>query len=318
MPGPRRTEVLVDVATRYYLEHQSQADIARDLGSTRSNVSRMLTAARERGIVRIEIARPPARDEASERLLVRRFGLREAVVHAGEDRGVREVARLAADWLVAGLSDGMRITLSWGRSLSAVVRSVAPSRRLDVEVVQAGGDLHLSRELSGNELARGLAERLGGTSSYLPAPAIVDSAAAARELLRTRAIARQLAKARTADVALVGIGGFGSGFAAQLLESTHLDEEDRAAFDRAAPVGDILARFYGEDGRQVDTPLRDRVLALELEELAAIPCRVGVAQGSGKAAGVLGAVRGGLVDVLVTDTATAGAVLALDDTAVAA
>jgi len=318
MPGPRRTEVLVDVATRYYLEHQSQAEIARDLGSTRSNVSRMLTAARERGIVRIEIARPPARDEASERLLVRRFGLREAVVNAGEDRGVREVARLAADWLVAGLSDGMRITLSWGRSLSAVVRSVAPSRRLDVEVVQAGGDLHLSRELSGNELARGLAERLGGTSAYLPAPAIVDSAAAARELLRTRAIARQLAKARTADVALVGIGGFGSGFAAQLLESTHLDEEDRAAFDRAAPAGDILARFYGEDGRQVDTPLRDRVLALELEELAAIPCRVGVAQGPGKAAGVLGAVRGGLVDVLVTDTATAGAVLALDDTAVAA
>ena len=318
MPGPRRTEVLVDVATRYYLEHQSQAEIARELGSTRSNVSRMLTAARERGIVRIEIARPPARDEATERLLVRRFGLREAVVHAGEDRGVREVARLAADWLVTGLSDGMRVTLSWGRSLSAVVRSVAPSRRLDVEVVQAGGDLHLSRELSGNELARGLAERLGGTSSYLPAPAIVDSPAAVRELLGTRAIARQLAKARTADVALVGIGGFGSGFAAQLLESTHLDEEDRAAFDRAAPAGDILARFYGEDGRQVDTPLRDRVLALELEELAAIPCRVGVAQGSGKAAGVLGAVRGGLVDVLVTDTATAGAVLALDDTAVAA
>lgn len=318
MPGPRRTEVLVDVATRYYLEHQSQQEIARTLGSTRSNVSRMLTAARERGIVRIEIARPPERDEAVERQLVRRFGLREALVHRGEDRTVRGVARLAADWLVAGLGDGMRVTLSWGRSLSAVVRSVAPARRLDVEVVQAGGDLHLSRELSGNELARGLAERLGGTSSYLPAPAIVDSPAAVRELLRTRAIARQLAKARTADVALVGIGGFGSGFAAQLLESTHLDEEDRAAFDRAAPVGDILARFYGPDGRQVDTPLRDRVLALELEELAAIPNRLGVAQGPAKAPGVLGALRGGLVDVLATDGATAEAVLALDGAGVAA
>ncbi len=252
MPGPRRTEVLVDVATRYYLEHQSQQEIARALGSTRSNASRMLTQARDRGIVRVEIARPPERDEAAERLLARRFGLREALVHRGEDRGVRGVARLAADWLVGGLGDGMRVTLSWGRSLSAVVRSVAPSRRLDVEVVQAGGDLHVSRELSGNELARGL------------------------------------------------------------------DESDRAAFDRAAPVGDILARFYGPDGRQVDTPLRDRVLALELEELAAIPCRVGVAQGAAKAPGVLGALRGGLVDVLVTDGATAEAVLALDGVAAAA
>jgi DNA-binding transcriptional regulator LsrR (DeoR family) len=313
MPAPRSVESLVDVAHRYYIANESQQDIARAIGSTRSNVSRMLAAARDRGIVRIEVALPPDRDEQTERLLARRFGLRQVIIHGGEDRSMRSVARLAADWLIDEVEDGMRIAMSWGRSLSALVRSISGTHALDVEVVQAGGDLQLTPQFSGHELVRGLAERLGGTYSYLHAPAIVDTPSAVRELRRTRSIATQLEKARTADLALVGIGGFGTGFAAQLLSSSHLQPEEREAFDALAPVGDILARFFDEQGRQLDTPLRDRVLALDLEELAAIPTTVGIAQGPSKARGVLGALRGGHIDVLVTDTDTALAVLALDD-----
>jgi len=316
MPGPRSIELLVDVAHRYYIANESQQDIARALGFTRSNVSRMLAAARERGIVRIEVARPPDRDEQAERVLARRFGLRQAVVHGGEDRSMRSVARLAADWLLDEVEDGMRIAMSWGRSLSALVRSISGTHTFDVEVVQAGGDLQLTPQFSGHELVRGLAERLGGTYSYLHAPAIVDAQSTVRELRSTRSIANQLEKARTADLALVGIGGFGTGFAAQLLSSSHLRTEERDAFDAAAPVGDILARFFDEHGRQLDTPLRHRVLALELEELATIPTTVGIAQGTSKAPGVLGALRGGHLDVLITDTDTVTAVLALDEAAV--
>ena len=110
-------------------------------------------------------------------------------------------------------------------------------------------------------------------------------------------------------MALLGIGAFGAGFAAQLLDSGHLDTDERAAFGRAGVVGDVLARFYDAQGRQQDTPLRDRVLALELDELRGIPVRVGVAQGREKAPGILGAATGGIVDVLITDRTTACAVL---------
>jgi DNA-binding transcriptional regulator LsrR (DeoR family) len=316
MPRPRSVESLVDVAHRYYIANESQQDIARAIGSTRSNVSRMLAAARDRGVVRIEVARPPDRDEQTERVLARRFGLRQVVVHGGEDRSMRSVARLAADWLIAEVEDGMRIAMSWGRSLSALVRSINSTHDLRIEVVQAGGDLQLTPQFSGHELVRGLAERLGGSYSYLHAPAIVDAPSTVRELRRTRSIATQLEKARTADLALVGIGGFGTGFAAQLLSSSHLQPEEREMFDAVAPAGDILARFFDEHGRQLDTPLRDRVLALELEELAAIPTVVGIVQGTSKARGVLGALRGGHIDVLVTDSDTAHAVLTLDDAAV--
>jgi len=71
----------------------------------------------------------------------------------------------------------------------------------------------------------------------------------------------------------------------------------------------VLARFYDAQGRQQDTPLRDRVLALELDELRGIPLRVGVAHGREKVPGILGATSGGIVDVLITDRTTACAVL---------
>ena len=312
MPSARSTDALVDVARRYYLQHQSQLEIARAIGSTRSNVSRMLSAARQRGIVRIDIHTPAGRDEDAEALLRSRLGLREAVVAAPDESGPAVVARLAAEWLTGNLSDGLRLGVSWGRTLRALVRCLRPERRVDVEAVQLGGSLETMPQYSGHEIVRGLAERFGGSYAYLHAPAIVDSPEAVRALRRTRAIGSQLARAAESDIALLGIGGFGAGFAAQLLESGHLDTKARGAFERAGVVGDVLARFYDTDGDQQETPLRDRVLALELDELRAIPVRVGVAEGREKVAGVLGAVRGGIVDTLVTDSATACAVLELD------
>lgn len=309
MPSARSTDLLVEVAQRYYLEQQSQQRIASEIGSTRSNVSRMLAAARERGIVRIDIRRPPGRDADAEAQLRSRLGLREAVVTEAGDDGLRAVGRLAADWLTERLTDCMRVGVSWGRTLSAVVGSLRPERHVDVEAVQLGGSLELLPQFSGHELVRGIAERFGGDYAYLHAPAIVDSPSAVRELRRTRTIERQLTRAAASDVALLGIGAFGAGFAAQLLDSGHLDTDERAAFGRAGVVGDVLARFYDAQGRQQDTPLRDRVLALELDELRGIPLRVGVAQGREKAPGILGAATGGIVDVLITDRTTACAVL---------
>lgn len=312
MPSARRTDLLVEVAHRYYVENESQQTIAQAIGSTRSNVSRMLTAARERGIVRIEIHRPESRDTEAEQLLRSRLGLRDAVVASSDQHGMATVARLGATWLAEHLEDGMRLGVSWGRTLREVVRSLRPERSVDVEAVQLGGSLEMLPQYSAHEIVRSLAQRFGGSYAYLHAPAILDSAEAAAALRGTRAIDEQLARAAGSDVALLGVGGFGAGFSAQLLESGQLTADERRDFERTRIVGDVLARFFDEQGRQQATPLRDRVLALELDELRGIPLRVGVAEGEEKAPGILGAVRGGLVNILVTDRPTARALLDLD------
>jgi DNA-binding transcriptional regulator LsrR (DeoR family) len=310
MGAPRGAELLADAADMYYVQGLTQQEVAAALDTTRSNVSRMLQAAREQGIVRFEIVRPLKRDRDLEAQIEERFGLRDAIVLDGS--GAAAIARLGelgAAWLTERLEDGLRLTLSWGRTLQAMVEAMPTGREVAVEVGQLGGDLQLDPRMTGHELVRELAARCGGRYSYLHAPAILDSPATVQELRSLRGIQAELARAREADIALVGIGGYGHGFAAQLLESAHLSEDERREFDRLSPAGDIMARFYDEQGNQLDTPLRDRVLALELDELRQIPTVVAIAGGHEKGRGIWGALRAGWIDVLITDRAAVDATL---------
>lgn len=307
MSAPRNAETLAEAAQLYYVDGLTQQQVATALDTTRSNISRMLQAARDQGIVRFQIVRPLHRQDALERSLIEQFGVREAIVlaaDAGTDN-LLQVGELAAHWLTDHVKDGMRLTLSWGRTLNAMAQALRVDQAYDVDVVQLGGDLQLDPQFSGHELVREFAARLGGSYSYLHAPAILGSPEMVHELRSLRAIASELEKARSADVAFVGVGAYGQGFAARLLESAHLNAADRASFDRQPPAGDILARFFDERGVQLDTPLRHRVLALELDELREIPTIVGIASGEDKGRGIWGALRAGLVDVLITDQAGA-------------
>ena len=92
-----------------------------------------------------------------------------------------------------------------------------------------------------------------------------------------------------------------------------LEPAERAAFDQLAPAGDICARYFDIDGVPIGfKTVHERVLAVDLGDLHRIPTVVGVTSGRVKAPGLLGALRGRYLDVLVCDESAARAVLALD------
>jgi DNA-binding transcriptional regulator LsrR (DeoR family) len=111
-------------------------------------------------------------------------------------------------------------------------------------------------------------------------------------------------------VAFLGVGAVGVGSSAAVIESLHLSDRDRAAFEAAKPVGDLCARFFDEHGNPVHGAVEDRVLAVSLEDLRQIPTVVGLAAGIEKVRGVLGALRGRYVDALICDARLAEALLA--------
>src|SRR5690349_20542405 len=80
MPPTRDPSVLLAAARLYYVENRSQAEIAAVLGTSRSNVSRMLTEAQRQGIVEIRIVDPSGRSQDLERELRTMFGLADVRV----------------------------------------------------------------------------------------------------------------------------------------------------------------------------------------------------------------------------------------------
>jgi len=80
--------------------------------------------------------------------------------------------------------------------------------------------------------------------------------------------------------------------------------------DRGA-VGDILGSFFDADGNAVVDGIGDRVVAIERTDLEAVDCVVAVCSERDKSDAILGALRSGMVNVLVTDLSTARTVLDL-------
>jgi DNA-binding transcriptional regulator LsrR (DeoR family) len=315
MPPPRDPSLLARAARLYFVEDRSQDDVAAVLGTTRSNVSRMLKQARDLGIVEIRIVDPARRDHELELALRDRFPLVDArVLEVAPDTDVLPgVGRLAVRWLDETLRDGQVVALSWGQALEAMVDAVDGLSRRDVEVVQlVGGLSSLDSAATGQELVRELSERMGARHRYMHAPALFGSAEALAMLLRERSIAAALDAAKRADLAMVGIGTPGIGSSEALLTALALTPGERAEFDAAGPVGDVCGRYYDLAGREVGGAVGERVLAVTLDDLRAIPTVAGIAAGREKAPGILGALHGRIIDVLVCDQQAARAVLNLD------
>lgn len=314
MPANRDPATLVAAARLYYLEGRSQAEVAQALGTSRSNVSRMLTEAQSLGIVEFRIHDPAGRVEPLEDQLRDRFGLREVrvahVAPAGQ-RTDEQVGRQATRLLTESLKDSMTVAISWGHALQSMVYATTSDQAYhQLSLVQLVGGLSAIRnEISGQELVRELAVRLGAHYRFLHAPATVESSRVRDALLAEPSIAGALAEAARADLAIVGIGTPTHGSSAAILDSMTLTKAERADFWEAHPVGDIAARYYGPEGTTIRGAVDERIVGVSLDDLVAIPHVIGVAHGRAKAPGVLGALTGRLIDSLVCDESLARAVL---------
>jgi DNA-binding transcriptional regulator LsrR (DeoR family) len=200
----------------------------------------------------------------------------------------------------------MTVALSWGHALQSMVYATNDDLHTGITLVQlVGGLSSIRNEISGQELVRELALRLGAGYRFLHAPATLESSVARDALLAETSIADALQAATRADLAVVGIGTPSHGSSSAILDSLRLDEADLAEFWAQKPVGDVAARYYGTAGQPIRGAVEDHILAVTLDDLVAIPHVVGVAHGRAKAPGVLGALRGHLVDSLVCDESLA-------------
>lgn len=303
------TSRLVQVARAYYLENQIQSEIARSLGISRSLVSRYLRAAREQGIVRIQIIDPEEISYQIGHALKRHFPhLKDVVVapsFSSEPDAIRVmIGRYAANYLIDVLEPGQTLALGCGRTLRAMVDALQRRSLHGSIVVQAMGNIgHEAHNIDYNEIARQAAEALGGRVYYVSAPAILGKGSGrADDLVKANpSLDYALSLAKRADVYMVGIGSIESD---QLYVRTGLLED--AELDDLHPraVGDICGRFFDLHGQEQTSLFEDRIVGVELGDLRHARFCIGVAGGPDKAASILGALRGMYINALVSDEHT--------------
>lgn len=304
----QRELLMIQVAKRYYELDMTMGDLAKELGLTRWQASRLLSEARETGIVRIEIVpRAPRKPELESRLQ-RRFGLRDAVVvpmtsEYDNDMLLDSVAQ-AAGRLLAGLGRIPLIGVSWGRTMSAVAHRLPPFWNDGVEVVLLNGAMNIrSPSVRTNNVAELFARSANGTATLLPVPAILGHAATRVALEEDPTIASVLALGRRAPVICFGMGSLASD--SVLLQSGFVSEAEVAALKEKGAVGDVLSRYVDARGNIVDPELDARTIGLDLRFCRQREFSIGIAAGTAKRAVILACLRASYINILVTDEATA-------------
>lgn len=312
MVSDNRDDLLTRVASLYYEHDYSQQQIAEMVGSSRSNISRLLKEAKQKGLVEIRIHKRIMTDSALERELQERFGLQRAMIvdlkEADYDARLAAAGQLAAWYLEETLRPKHVLAISWGTGVSAAVNALSVNPALRADVVQMIGSVGtVASAIDGPELARQLANKLGGQYYYLHAPLFVDNQQVRDIFLQQPAIADTLERARKAQLALVGVGTTESG-ASSFLRAGHLTETQLSELRDEGAVGETSGKHFDIEGG-ADFDINHRVIALGLQDVKKIPHVVAVACGLNKKRSILGALRGGYVKALATDTLTALAVL---------
>ena len=299
---------LYKIAKAYYEDGLTQEQIGERLGLSRVKVSRMLQRAREEKIVQITVVSVQDSNADLERALEAKFGLDEAVIvspPSGDGAAiVGALGPAGAQCLVSHLQGEEVVALTWGTTLLAVVDALPAQSWPEMRVVQMLGGLgRPEADVYGADLARRTAEAFGARLRIVPAPGIVASKMVRDALLADPQIYGTLELAVQADVALVGIGQPSPG--SVVMQAGILSESDLARLHGLGAVGDIALRFFDAEGQTVEHEINERIIGPTLEQIRDMRRVIGVAGGREKREVIRAALRGALVDVLVTDQETA-------------
>lgn len=315
MPDYKRIELLVKVAKLYYENDYSQEMIAKKLGLSRPYISKLLNESKSNGIVKVQVIDPLSIETPLEKNLREHFGL-EKVRIVPMSEGIASLSRLgleAARYLDTILQDGDIIGLSWGATVYECSKALI--RRDDlrdiINVQLCGGVSNLNKNVFATEIAQNFSTALGSSSFILPMPAVLDSRKMRDLLEEDHNMGKVFQYGRDANIALVTMGSFGPKSA--LVHTGYISQDKMDELSARGAVGDICTHLIDINGNICDQELDQRTTAVPLEDIRNKKYRIGVAQGLSKVDCILGALKGKIVNVLITNEETAQWVLSKDE-----
>lgn len=309
--------LMARAAWLYYIGGLNQEATAKRLHTTRARVNKLLSDARDSGLVSITINPSNVGLLPVEELIRTRYNLDFCICTPalGPEQGdeadrvlapfaFRAVGAAAAAHLRRHLAEVPQAVIGtgWGRTLEQMTLQMAGVTAPQARFISLMGSLTANSAYNPFEVVHSLARSTRGDGFFLPVPFIADTPEARRVLTSQQSVQDALDLGRRATMAYISIGELR---ADSLLRSQGMITADELAELRAlGAVGDTNGLFFDAQGRAVDHPLNQRTIGLGLEDLRKIST-VALVAGRGKLAAARGFLASGIAHGLIIDGDTA-------------
>lgn len=315
-PETSKTAAALTAAQRYYMQDLTMEAIAAELGTSRSSVSRLLSFARESGLVDIQIRSPFDRGLDIEQAILARHRVVAHVVPMPES--ISDVDRLERVAMTAGrllgrfVDANMVVGVAWGSTLGALSRHLVKKPTHNSVIVQMNGAGNM--QTTGIDYASEILHRFGEAYTaqvqQFPVPAFFDDPATREALWRERSTRRLLEIQGRMDVAVFGLGSPFAEVPSQVYIGGYLDAADYRSLSADGVVGDVATVFFRGDGTSDGIALNARASGPGLDRLRRVARRVCIVSGVQKLPSLRGALAAGLITDLVLDESLATALVA--------
>jgi deoxyribonucleoside regulator len=312
-PDNAKTIEALTAAQLYYMQDLTMGAIATELATSRSSVSRLLSFARESGLVDIQIRSPFDRGLDLEQSILSRHRVVAHVVPMPES--ISDVDRLERVAMTAGrllsrfIDSSMIVGVAWGSTIGAMSRHLVKRPTHNTQVVQMNGAGNF--QTTGIDYASEILHRFGEAFSapvqQFPVPAFFDDPLTRDALWRERSTKRLLELQSRMDLAVFGLGSPFAEVPSQVYIGGYLDSDDYASLSADGAVGDVATVFFREDGSSDGIALNARASGPSVARLRRVARRVCVVSGPQKLSSLRGALAAGLITDLVLDESLAAA-----------
>lgn len=304
--------LMVKVCDLYYNQNVSQQQIAKSLDLSRPTVSRLLSSAREQGIVQISISNL---DEIKywelERGLEKKYGLKSVLItdiSDGEQSLKNSLGCVAGRYLKYMMKDGYVVGISAGPVIAQILSSLSGPLAKNVTFVpMIGGRGDLPVKYQANSLAEEFSQVFKGQFLPFYAPAGVHEKVLRDELLKEENVRKVLRQEERLDMTVVEINALDE--SDSMMENGWLNENELEILKKRKIVGEICMQFYDSKGKLFSSQKNDYFIGMDIQKIKKTPYVVGIAGGRQKLSAIKGALAGRYINTLITDIECARALL---------
>jgi DNA-binding transcriptional regulator LsrR (DeoR family) len=292
-------------ARRYFVGQQTKSQIASELGVSRFKVARLIDAAIEQRIVQFHITEPDDLNTELGEALRSRYDLKAALVLDGRELPTSALTaplgNLAALLLDETLVDGQLLGVAWGRTLASMANALDHLPKVDVvQVAGAPGGVEIAQNPV--ELVHRLASLSGGAAYPIYGPMWTEDPMLMQRLRHEPSVANAMEKLDSIDVLVVGIGSWSPAESCLCSGFPPLWRDEALA---AGVQADVCGTLIDRNGQQVRSRLDEQGLSITAEQLRRVPDVIGIGGGLQKTDAIAAVLRGGWIDILVTDAGVA-------------